>query len=348
MIDFKKQFSFPLRSFQVSELADLIKPDEVIGDSGLIIKGVNTLKDATGNEISFFHNSKYTNDLKNTNAGACIIRESDLPIIPSVCIALITSNPLSLWALVLDHFFPKIALASSISENASIDKSAQIGARCRIGHNVVIDAGVVIEDDCSIEANSYVGQNVIIRSGTMIGPNVTIMNAEIGHACIIHAGARIGQDGFGFTTDKSGIKKIQQLGGVVIGDNVEIGASTCVDRGALSNTCIGNNTKIDNLVQIAHNVVIGQNCFIAGQSGIAGSTIIGDGVMMGGQSGIAGHFKIGSGVMIAAGSGITSDIADGAHVGGYPAVDSIQWHRQTILLKNMTLKSKENPDNKDK
>jgi UDP-3-O-[3-hydroxymyristoyl] glucosamine N-acyltransferase len=340
MRDFSKKFWQPLVKLSLEQIRQIVSPEDVVGNSNTVFDGLGTLKSAQKNEISFFHNSKYAEELKNTKAGACIIKEVDLPIVPEGCIAIIVPDPYYSWSLIIDAFFPQNIITREISEHAKIDKSVKIGMSCHIGAYTVVEAGAVIGDCCYIESGAYIGHGVIIGNNTIIGHSVTIKYSEIGSDCIIHPGVKIGQDGFGFATGPNGVKKVQQVGGVVVGNNVEIGSNTCIDRGAIGNTCIGNNTKVDNLVQIAHNVVIGESCFIAGQTGIAGSTVIGNGVMIGGQVGIAGHIEIGDGVMIAAGSGIMRSIEPKSHIGGYPAVEIMQWHRQTNLLKNMAQKDK--------
>jgi UDP-3-O-[3-hydroxymyristoyl] glucosamine N-acyltransferase len=181
-----------------------------------------------------------------------------------------------------------------------------------------------------------IGYRVAIGRGCFIGPGASITHALIGNGVIIHAGARIGQDGFGFAMSPAGHYKVRQVGRVIIQDGVEIGANTAVDRGALKDTVIGEGTKIDNLVQIAHNVVIGRHCVIVAQSGISGSTILEDFVAMGGQCGTVGHIRIGAGAQIAAQSGVTCDIPPGERWGGYPAKPMSSWAREVSLLKRLT------------
>jgi UDP-3-O-[3-hydroxymyristoyl] glucosamine N-acyltransferase len=298
------------------------------------IKGVSTLKSATPDQISFFSNNKYRKFLSETNAGACLIKSSDIDFVPQNTTKIICNDPYFAYAYVLDMFYPDEVIVGEIAQTAHIAKTAKIGQNCKIQHNAFIDERVVLGDNVVVGSSTYIGKDVKIGNGVVISSNVSLIECEIGDKCNIHGGVRIGQDGFGFTLDsQKQIKKIKQIGKVIIGQNVEIGANTCIDRGALDNTVIGDNTKIDNLVQIGHNVVIGKNCFICGLVGISGSTIIGDYVMIGGQAGINGHIEIGDMVQISAKSGVINDLKIGEKVGGFPAINIIDWHKQSIFLQ---------------
>jgi UDP-3-O-[3-hydroxymyristoyl] glucosamine N-acyltransferase len=282
-----------------------------------IIKGINTLKNASHYDLSFFSNAKYINDLYTTKAGACLVRIEDIHLMSDHITKIICKDPYNTYSYVLDLLVID-SMKRKISSDAYISQEAKIGQNCAIG------------------PHCYIGDNVIIGNDVILDHNITLQNCQIGNNTIIHSGTRIGQDGFGFTLGIDGnMKKIKQLGMVIIGDNVEIGANTSIDRGSIDNTVIGDYTKIDNLVQIGHNVIIGKNCIICAQVGIAGSTNIGDYVMIGGQAGINGHISIGNKVQIAAKSGVVGDINDNAKVGGYPAINLFDWHKQNILLKHM-------------
>ncbi len=321
------------KNLSVEEIAKKLSCD-FIGENKQI-KGVSTLKNATSNQISFFSNNKYRKFLSETNAGACLIKGSDAALAPERVTKIICDDPYLAYAYVLDMFYPDEVVVGEISQTAHIAQTARVGQNCKIQHNAFIDKNVVIGDNVVVGTSTYIGKNVVIGNNVIIGSGVSLVECKIDDNCVIHTGVKIGQDGFGFTLDEQKqIKKIKQVGKVVIGKNVEVGANTCIDRGALENTVIGDNTKIDNLVQIGHNVIIGKNCIICGQSGVAGSTIIGEYVMIGGQAGVSGHIEVGDMVQIAAKSCVINDLKEKEKVGGYPAVNIIDWHKQSIFLKN--------------
>jgi UDP-3-O-[3-hydroxymyristoyl] glucosamine N-acyltransferase len=237
--------------------------------------------------------------------------------------------------MVAQAFYPSPAPVAWISPSAHVDSSARIGADCWIDHGVVIGAGVEIGDRCRIGSHAVIGAGVVIGADGTIGANATVQCALIGAKVNIYPGARIGQDGFGFAMGVQGHLKVPQLGRVIIGNNVEIGANTTIDRGAGPDTVIGDGCWIDNLVQIGHNVQLGRGCVVVAQVGISGSTQFGDFVAAGGQSGFAGHLKIGSGAKIAAQAGVIGDVPAGQTYGGYPAVPRLEWLRQSVILGKM-------------
>ena len=249
----------------------------------------------------------------------CIIEKNDVEIAPKGMILLTSDNPYASYAKIILALYPNEANVPYIAKSVKIDDSAQVHGSCYIGENVVIGQNVQIGSNTHISHNSVISDNVIIGNNCKIMSNVTISHSIIGNGCVFHSGARLGQDGLGYAPTSQGMLAVKQVGRVLIGNYVEIGSNTCVDRGAIEDTVIGDNTKIDNLVQIAHNVKIGSNSIIVSQVGIAGSTVIGSRVMLGGQVGISGHVKIGDSVMIAAQSGVIGDVESGMVMGGTPA-----------------------------
>ena len=282
------------------------------------INDINDLMTSNNNDITFFHNKKYSDLANKTKASFCITKENLKSFLPNQCRPLITKNVLLDTAKITEIFYPKSVTddfdvtVKLINEtifknkvkygnNVLIGKNVKIGKNCSIGHNTIIEKNVNIGENCSI------GSNVIIRN-SLINNNVHILDA-----CVI------GKKGFGFFPDKNSNYRYPQIGIVIIEDNVEIGCGSTIDRGSLSNTIIGKNTYLDNQIHIAHNVKIGENCIIAGQVGFAGSSTLGNNVMIGGQAGISGHLKIGDNVQIGGGSGVIKNIPGNSKVMGYPA-----------------------------
>ncbi|MGE5213944.1 MAG: UDP-3-O-(3-hydroxymyristoyl)glucosamine N-acyltransferase [Nitrospirota bacterium] len=292
---------------------------ELVGDPTLQITGAASLSEAEQGNISFFTDRKYIVLLRKTRASAIFVPPDFAEPITAAQIRV--SNPTKAFERVLLKFAPEpITFAPGIHPSAVVDASAELGKRVSIQPLAVIDAGTRIGDDTIIGAGSYVGHETVIGSGCHIYPNVTIRErSRIGSRVIIHGGAVIGADGFGFEMVDGRHQKIQQLGIVQIDDDVEIGANTTVDRARFGRTWIQQGVKIDNLVQIAHNVVIGKNSVIVAQTGISGSTRVGERVTMAGQVGIVGHVEIGDGTIIAAQSGVSKSLPGGVWF-GYPAV----------------------------
>ncbi|MBN9542626.1 MAG: UDP-3-O-(3-hydroxymyristoyl)glucosamine N-acyltransferase [Alphaproteobacteria bacterium] len=304
--------------------------------------GCAALSNASSSEISFFFNRKYVDELKNTKAAAVIIGKADIDYVPEGVAILSSNNPYYDYARLLEYFYiPKsesIINDRVVEPTAYIASSAQIGVNCYIGRNVVIEDNAVIGDNTIIMHNTVIHNDCVIGNNTKISSNCVIQHAVIGNKVLIHPNVSVGQDGFGFALNAGKHYKVPQVGRVIVHDEVEIGAGTTIDRGSANDTVIGSGTKIDNLVQIAHNVELGRNCIIVSQTGISGSTVMGDYVVTGGQSGFAGHLKIGAGVQIAAQSGVMTDIAPKQIYGGSPAQPIKNWHRQTIILKKLLKK----------
>jgi UDP-3-O-[3-hydroxymyristoyl] glucosamine N-acyltransferase len=285
---------------------------ELVGDPALKITGAASLAEAVPGEISFFADRKYVGLLRKTRASAVFV-PPDFAEATGAAAQIRVSNPAKAFEQLVLKLAPKpITFAPGIHPSAIIDPNAQLGERVSIQPHAVIEAGAKIGDDTIIGAGSYIGHETAIGSSCLIYPRVTIRErSRVGSRVIIHSGVVIGADGFGFEMINGRQQKIQQLGIVQIDDDVEIGANTTVDRARFGRTWIQQGVKIDNLVQIAHNVIIGKNSVIVAQTGISGSTRVGERVVMGGQVGIAGHIEIADGTMIAAQSGVSKSLNGG-------------------------------------
>jgi UDP-3-O-[3-hydroxymyristoyl] glucosamine N-acyltransferase len=317
----------------VKELAAL-SGGELVGDPSLQITGAASLAEATPGEVSFFANRKYIGLLRKTRASAVFVPADFAEPVPAAQIRV--SNPTKAFEQVVLKFAPKpITFAPGIHPTAVIDPSAQLGQRVSIQPQAVIEAGARIGNDTIIGAGGYIGHETTIGSSCLIYPRVTIRErSRIGARVIIHSGAVIGADGFGFEMVDGRQQKIQQFGIVQIDDDVEIGANTTIDRARFGRTWIQKGAKIDNLVQVAHNVVIGKNTVIAAQTGIAGSVQIGQRVLVGGQVGIIGHIEIGDNTAIGAQSGISKNISGGAWWAS-PAVPLVEAKQQIAWVRRL-------------
>jgi UDP-3-O-[3-hydroxymyristoyl] glucosamine N-acyltransferase len=294
-------------------------------DSALRIRRVVPLDEARSGDLSFFAHPRHRAALASTRASACFVRPRHATLVPPSTVALATADPQRAVALVLAALFPAAMQPGSIFSATGVSPGATVHHDARLEDQVVVDPGAVIGPRAeigtgtTIGANAVIGPDVRIGRNCSIGPNASVLYALIGDRVILHAGVKIGQDGFGFAVGKAAHEKVPQIGRVIIQDNVEIGANTTIDRGALLDTVIGEGTKIDNLVQVGHNVTIGRHCIIVAQTGISGSTTLGDFVLLGGQVGIAGHLDIGSGAAIAAQSGVVRDVPQNSRMAGTPA-----------------------------
>jgi UDP-3-O-[3-hydroxymyristoyl] glucosamine N-acyltransferase len=292
------------------------------------ITGLHTLSEATPSQISFFNDKKYLDQLPHTKAGAVLIDKAYADLLPETTIALLTDEAYLKLALASKFFAHKIETKGghpTMGEGCDIDKRVRFGKNVTLGDNVIIMAG------------AYVGDNVSIGSNTLIYPNVTLYHHTlIGKNCIIHAGTVIGSDGYGFAHTKMGEHvKIYQNGNTVIEDDVEIGANTVVDRAVFGTTYIRKGSKLDNLIQIAHNCDIGEHSLMAGQSGMAGSTTTGRNLIMGGQSGTAGHLHLGDFTTIAGKAGVTKSLKGGKTYAGFPAIDHRLWLKQQVKISRL-------------
>ncbi len=298
------------------------------------------LSDATQDQVSFIDNRKYVAQFEETKAGVIVVWPDLVDRAPGNAALLISKDPYRAYALIAQNFYP-FSVPDADGKTAA---DARVSENAKIGKGVTVRPGAVVKENAEIGDNSYIGDNTVIEPGVVVGAgsrissNVTLQYCVIGTNAIVHPGVRIGQDGYGFAPSADGHTKVPQLGRVMIGDNVEIGANCGIDRGALGDTEIGDGTKLDNLVHIAHNVKIGKGCFITGQVGIAGSSTIGDFVMMGGQAGISGHVAVGQGARIAAQAGVSKDIPAGETVAGYPAINARQFWRSMATLNKLAVK----------
>jgi len=303
--------------FKLGEIAKIVD-GELKGDPDIVITGISGIKEAKEGDITFLANPKYFSLMKSTKASAVITSQeidfSSKPIIK-------TENPSLAFAKVVNLFSPPdVHHPSGIHPTAIISHSAKLGKNVAVGAYTIIEDEVEIGDGSIIYGSCYIGYKTKIGKNCLIYPGVSIREKiEIGNRVIIHSGTVIGSDGFGFAMVKGVREKIPQVGTVVIGDDVEIGANVTIDRARFDKTIIGRGTKIDNLVQIAHNVVIGENCVIVAQVGISGSTTLGKGVILAGQAGVVGHIHIGDGAIVAAQAGVTKSVPPNTKVSGYPA-----------------------------
>ncbi|MET0258988.1 MAG: UDP-3-O-(3-hydroxymyristoyl)glucosamine N-acyltransferase [Methylobacterium sp.] len=308
----------------------------------VLVSSVAALDEAGPGDLTFYDNPRYASDLKTCRASAIVASRRHASDIPNHIPVLLADRPASVFAqagraLHPDALSPFSSLGTGeISPLASIDPAARlepgvtVEAFARIGPDVEIGRGTIVFSGATIEPGCRIGRDC------RIGQHVSVQHALIGNHVILHPGVRVGQDGFGYTAGPTGILKAVQIGRVILQDHVEVGANSTIDRGAVRDTVVGENTKIDNLVQIAHNVVIGRNCIIVGQVGIAGSTTIGSGVSIGGQTGVNGHITIGDGAQIAAVSVVATDVPPGARWGGTPARPVREWIREMTVLKGLT------------
>ena len=307
-------------------------------DGKQLITDVAPLETAGPEDITFLDNRKYLDAFAASRAGAAFVDERFAERAPAGMALLLTKEPYKAFARAAQAFYPAKPVIPGIAPTAIIGPAATVPADCEIGPYVVIEAGARLGARCQIGAHTVIGHAVELGDDCRVGPHVTLSYCVIGARVVLHPGVRIGQPGFGFAPDREGPVKIPQLGRVVIGDDVDIGANTTIDRGSGHDTVIGPGTMIDNLVQIGHNVVLGRGCILAGQVGISGSTKLGDFVMAGGQAGLAGHLNIGTAARIAAQAGLMRDVEPGSTVAGAPAVAITSFWRQVAVLQRLATK----------
>lgn len=312
-------------------LIDQTKQSEVITD-------IASMGSARDTEICFFYDRKSKEQAASIKAKACVTTENLKEFVPAGVIVLLSENPKLAFVKLNEYMYAQKPVCEGIDPSAVIDASAKIGEHCTIGAHAVIGKNVQIGDYCVIEPNAVIAEGCQIGHHCRIGNNASIAYSIIGNYCYIYTGARLGQDGFGFELIDGQHHRIPQIGRLIIGNDVEIGANACVDRGALEDTVIGDGSRIDNLVQIAHNDKLGRGCVIVSQVGIAGSCTLGDYVVLGGQVGLADHLNIGSGAQVAAQSGVMRDIEAGAVMMGSPCVPFKDFMRQVSFLQKNSKK----------
>jgi UDP-3-O-[3-hydroxymyristoyl] glucosamine N-acyltransferase len=317
-----------------AKLRDGDPPDRRIGN-------IAPLDTAQASDISFLDNSKYIGALADTAAGALLVAPRFAAAAPPGLAVLETQHPYAAFVAVARKLFPSALRPTSLFGTSGRAAAAQIHPTARL------EAGVTVDPMAVIGPRAEIGSGTLIAAGAIIGPDVrigrecaiaagaTIIHALVGDRVIVHPGARIGQDGFGYLPSPQGHQKIPQTRRVIIQDDVEIGANTTIDRGATRDTIIGEGTKIDNLVQIGHNCSIGRHCLIVSQVGISGSVTVGDFAMLGGQVGVADHITIGAGAMIGARAGVMSNVPPGGRWAGYPAVPAFEWKRGVATLRRL-------------
>jgi len=316
----------------LKELAEHIG-GEVSGDASIAIKGVAGIKEAEPGDITFLANPRYMREVKNTKASAIIVApDSAVEGIAAIRV----KNPYFAFSKVVSLFTAKERKPLGVMPGSHVGPGVKVGSEVSIYPNAFIGAGVVIGDRVTIYPGAYIGEGSVIGDGCTIYPNVVIReDVKVGKRVTIHGGAVIGADGFGYATDAGKHHKIPQVGGVVIEDDVEVGANTTIDRGALGDTVIRRGTKIDNLVQIGHNVVVGEDSILCGQVGISGSAELGHHVVLAGQVGLVGHIKIGDMVTVGAQSGVMNDLDGGQIYSGSPSLPHKDWLKANAVFPKL-------------
>ena len=324
-------------NFTAKQIADQIN-GTIVGDPDINILNISKIEEGSKGSLTFLANPKYTEYIYSTNASATIVSNDFEPTEKIETTLIKVKDPYSSFTAILEMFNKDNSERKGISNLSVVDKTSKVSETSFVGSFTTIGKNSIISDNCVIENQVFIGNNVKIGDGTLIYPGVKILDDSImGKNCIIHSSCSIGSDGFGFAPNEDGsYKKIPQTGNVIIGDHVEIGSNSTIDRATLGSTIINNGVKLDNQIQIAHNVEIGENTAIAAQSGIAGSTKIGKNCMIGGQVGIIGHIKIGDNVKIQAQAGVTSDVESNARITGTPAISYMNYNKSYVHFKNLS------------
>lgn len=308
----------PFALGRVAQIAEAELPGGA--DPERLVTNIAPIASAGPSELSFLDNPHYLPALAASRAGACILDPRYAARAPKGMDLLLTPTPYSAYARVAEAFYPVADVSGGIHETAVVDPSATVGEGTQLGPHVVVEARAEIGARCRIAAQVVIGQGVVIGDDTRIEAGASLSHCLVGRRCLIHAGVRIGNRGFGFSMDPDGYRDVPQIGRVLVGDEVEIGANSTIDRGSGPDTVIGAGAKIDNLVQIGHNVQIGRGCVLVAQSGVAGSTKLEDQAMLAAQAGVAGHLTLGRAARVAAKSGVMRDVPAGQTVCGIPAI----------------------------
>ena len=320
--------------FTASQIAEIID-GKVDGDPSIEVSKLSKIENGKKGSLTFLSNPKYTPFIYSTNASVTIVNESFIPEQDITTTLIRVKNAYDSFSQLLDYYEERIDIPKGISSSSEIHETSKIGKDCFVGSFSYIGKNCVIGDNVQIYPQSYISDNVHIGSNTIIRQGVKVLhNTIIGNCCVIHSGAIIGSDGFGFSPQNDGsFKKVPQTGNVIIKDFVDIGSNTTIDKATLGSTLISKGVKLDNLVQIAHNVIIGENTVIAAQTGIAGSAKIGNNCMIGGQVGVAGHITIGDNVKIQGQTGVTSNIKNGVSIQGTPAMIFKDYSKSYIYFR---------------
>lgn len=325
--------------FSLLELAGIAELElGAADDPTRIFRDVAPLSEAGAQDISFLDNARYVDQYRVSAAGACIVHPDRASAAPDGMSLLQTPAPYLAYARIARAFYPECSEYVGLETASAIDPGAIIGEGCSIGPGAVIGKGAEIGRGTEIGPNAVIGAGVVIGEDCKIGALCSVAYSIIGSRVRLYAGVRIGEAGFGFAVSPTGFINVPQLGRVLIEDDVEIGANTSIDRGAGPDTVIGRGCRIDNLVQIGHNVRLGKGCILVAQTGISGSTTLEDQVVVGGQVGIVGHVTIGRGAQLGAQSGIMNDIPAGERHVGSPAMPARQWFRQLAMIKRISSK----------
>ncbi len=315
----------------------------VIGAPDRTFDGVAPLQSAGPGEVSFLDNKRYLPQLSATRAGAVIVHPDYVPRLPEGTAALVTTEPYLVWALVAALFYPVPPAKPGIHPAAVIDSTAAIDPTAEIGPLCVIEAGVAIGPRCRIAPGAVIGAGVSMGMDCRVGANASVSHAVLGNRVYIYPGARVGQEGFGFAPGPTGFVTVPQLGRVILEDDVELGANSTIDRGSTQDSVIGAGSRIDNLVQLGHNVHFGRCCVIVAQAGVSGSTILEDFVVVAAQAGLTGHLRIGAKARIGAQAGVMRDVPAGTEVVGSPALPVREFFRNVAVLRKLALRRTAEP-----